>query len=259
MTFKASDCFAFEVGDDQVARLRFTRPELHNRFDEQMHSEFPELLLEIWRRNDIRAMILSADGKSFSAGGDLNMMLAQNSDKKMRDRIAWEAKIIYGVFAELPFPVIAAVQGAAIGLGATILAMSDIVVACEAAKIADPHVQLGLVAGDGGVIGWSQSIGVNRAKRYLLTGERISGRLAYEMGLVTDLVNTPEEVVPKAEEIAQMILALPKGGVEGTKRTFAKYTQQLSGPVFELGLTYEMECLAGPEVRDTVTAILEKS
>jgi enoyl-CoA hydratase len=247
-------CFTFEVDEKNIARVHFARPDLHNRFDEPMHSEFAQLLLDVWKREDIRALILSAEGRSWSAGGDLNMMVRQNGDKTMRDRLTWEAKVIFDVFVALPFPVIAAVHGAAIGLGATIATLSDIVVAAADAKFADPHVDLGLVAGDGGIIGWAQSIGVTRAKRFLFTGERISGRKAYEIGLVSDLVESPEEVYPAARAIAENIAAKPRCGVIGTKRAFTRLTRVLADPVFELGLAYEMEAMGGPEVLAAVKA-----
>lgn len=241
-------CFEFSVDDKNIARVHFNRPELHNRFDEPAHSEFAALMLDIWKREDIRALIISAEGRSWSAGGDLEMMIKQNDDKPMRDRLAWEAKVIFDVFVALPFPVIAAVHGPAIGLGATLATLSDIVVASAEAKFADPHVDLGLVAGDGGIISWSQAIGVTRAKRFLFTGERVSGRRAYEMGLVTDLVETAEEVYPAARAIAEMIAAKPKSGVIGTKKAFSKLTGQIAAPIFEFGLTLEMEAMGGPEV-----------
>jgi enoyl-CoA hydratase len=243
---------------DGVARLQFNRPELHNRFDEPQHTEFASALREMYGRQDIRLLILSATGKSFSAGGDMEMILRANQSKELRDRLRQEAVIIFDTLAAAPFIVIAAVQGAAIGLGATIVTLSDIVVAWRDAKIADPHVQLGLVAGDGGVVGWSQSVGVMRAKRYLLTGERVSAAKAYEMGMVTDLVDNPDEVIFVAEKIASSILALPRGGVEGTKRAFARLTYELAGPVFELSLAYEMDTFGGKEVRDAVASSFKK-
>lgn len=250
-------CFDLSVDEKGIGRVHFTRPDLHNRFDEPMHSEFARLMIDLWKREDIRVLILSAEGRSWSAGGDLDMMVRQNGDKALRDRITWEAKVIFDVFIALPFPVIAAVHGTAIGLGATIATLSDIVVVAADAKLADPHVDLGLVAGDGGIISWSQAIGVTRAKRFIFTGERVSGRKAYEMGLASDLVETPEEVYPAARAIAETIASKPRSGVIGTKRAFTKLTKQIADPVFELGLVYEMEAMGGPEVLAAVQAAQE--
>jgi enoyl-CoA hydratase len=244
--------------ESDIAHLRLVKPDKLNQFDEQMHSEFTGAVLELSKRSDIKVLIVSAEGKAFSAGGDMNMMLKANQSKSMRDRLCYEAKVMFEVYAALSFPSIVALQGAAIGLGATIVTLSDIIVAWRGAKLADPHVQLGLVAGDGGVVSWAQSIGLNRAKRYLFTGERITAERAYEMGLVTDLVDTPQEALPAAEKIAATIASYPRGGIEGTKRAFSKLTQQIAGPVFELSLAYEMETLASAELRETVTQMLNK-
>lgn len=249
-------CFTYEVNDENIAHLRFIRPDVHNMFDEKAHSEFVALLQDIWGRNDIRALVISAEGKSFSAGGDMNMMIKQNSDWDMRDRIGWEARALFDMFTDLSFPVISAVQGNAIGLGATIATLSDIVVVYEGARIADPHVHLGLVAGDGGVVSWAQAVGLTRAKRYLLTGDTITGKQAYDMGLATDLVSSADEVLDTAMGIAKRIAKLPKHGVIGTKRAFNKVTRTIATPAFELGLALEMEAMGGPEVLETVHAAM---
>jgi enoyl-CoA hydratase len=241
-----------------VAHIRFTRPDRHNRFDETLHEEFPQALAALAARQQIAALIISAEGKSFSAGGDLEMMLRANESKSTRDRLAHEGVAIVEGLLALPYPVIAAVQGAAIGLGATIVGCSDIVVAWRGARIADPHVVLGLVAGDGGILAWSQAVGIMRAKRYLLTGESLTGEQAHAMGLVSDLAERPEDTLPAAEAIAEKIAALPRGGVSGTKRAFSRLARDLYGAAFELSFAYEMETLGGPELAAAVKAALNR-
>ena len=252
-------CLTVSV-ENAVAHIRFARPDLLNRFDEPMHSEFPRALA--WaaeQHTELAALVISAEGRAFSAGGDMEMILRANRSKAMRERLLGEGTaIIEGILA-LPFPVIAAVQGAAIGLGASILGCCDIIVAWREAKIADPHVVLGLVAGDGGLIAWSQAVGVTRAKRYLLTGDAITGERAYTMGLVSDLVAAPEEAMPAAFAIAARIAALPRAGIRGTKRAFSRLTRDLYGAAFELSFAYEMEALAGDELRETVEAMLKEN
>ena len=247
------ECLEFSV-EGAIAHIRFKRPDLLNRFDEALHEEFPRALQPLAGARDIAALVLSAEGKAFSAGGDLEMMLRANASADMRERLRDEALAIVEGLLALPFPAIAAVQGAAIGLGATIVTCCDIVVAWRQAKIADPHVILGLVAGDGGILGWTQSVGALRAKRYLLTGDRITAEQAFAMGLVSDLVDTPDEAMTVAFEIAARIAALPRGGVRGTKRAFSRLTRQIYGATFELSLAYEMEALGGAEVLDAVKA-----
>ncbi|MEQ9394360.1 enoyl-CoA hydratase/isomerase family protein [Haliea sp.] len=250
-------CFDFFV-EEHIAHVRFNRAALHNRFDRELHSEFPAVLEQMARNKYIRACIISAEGRSFSAGGDLELILEGNASSAVRERLTAEARsIIYGLL-DLPFPVLAAVHGATIGLGASVIGCCDIVVACRDAQIADPHVLLGLVAGDGGILAWSQSVGIMRAKRYLLTGDAISGAEAHAMGMVTDLVEKPEDVLPAAVAIAEKLVKLPRGGVRGTKQAFAELTRELLGAAFERSLAYEMETLSGDEVFEVVSRALTK-
>jgi enoyl-CoA hydratase len=240
---------------DGIAEIRFTRPDLANRFDEPGHREFADALDLASRTPEVRVLILCADGKVFSAGGDFDEISEAGKSAQVRDRMVRDALRVFHTLVACRFPVIAAVQGAAAGLGATIMTLCDIIVASRNAKISDPHVAVGIVAGDGGIIGWTQSIGIIRAKRFLLTGDSLTAPEAHAMGLVTDLVDAPEQVVPRAEEIARRIIALPRGGVEVTKRAFARLTQQTALSVLELGLAYEMESMMSPEVDATLAQI----
>jgi len=237
---------------DRIAHIRLIRPELFNRFDELAHGEFAEALESVARDGTVRVLVLSAEGKVFSAGGDFDEMVAARDSAVVRDRMARDARRVFRALVSLPIPVIAAMQGAAVGLGATIMTLCDIVVAWEGAKISDPHVMVGLVAGDGGIVGWAQSVGLMRAKRFLLTGDRLTAKDAHAMGLVTDLVDSPEQALEHAQQIARRIVDLPKRGVEGTKRAFIRLTEQTAHAVFDLGLAYEMECLASPDVVNTL-------
>ena len=240
-----------------IAHIQFTRPDLYNRFDEVLHGEFPRALANVLEKEgELAALLISSQGKHFSAGGDLEMMLRGNESLDLRKRLTREGLAIIEGLNALPFPVIAAVQGSAIGLGASVISCCDIVVAWADAKIADPHVVLGLVAGDGGIMGWSQSVGVMRAKRYLMTGDAITGREAHAMGMVSDVVERPDDALPAAQAIAHRISALPRGGVRGTKRSFARLSRDLYGAAFELSFAYEMDTLAGAELRDTVLSAL---
>lgn len=251
MSDKTFETLSLELGQP-IAHIRLTRPALVNRFDELAHVEFVEALQAVAANETVRVLVLSADGKVFSAGGDFDEIAAARDSLAIRRRMTRDAKLVFNALADLHVPVIAAVQGAAAGLGATIMSLCDIVVAYRQAKIADPHVAVGIVAGDGGIIGWSQSVGINRAKRYLLTGDAITAEQAHSMGMVSDLVDTPEAALPRAREIAGHIVELPRAGVEGTKRAFARLTHQTAQLVLDLGLAYEMESLTRPEVAETI-------
>lgn len=254
-----SECLSLAI-HDAVAELRLSRPAMLNRFDALAHREFIAALAEV-RRDlaSIRVLVISAEGKVFSAGGDLDEILEAHNHAEIRDQMASDARLVFDGLVDLPIPVIAAVQGAAIGLGATIATLADITVAWRLAKFADTHVNVGIVAGDGGIISWSQSIGLNRAKRYLLTGDMITGEQAFAFGLVTDLVDNAEDVLPYARALAGRIKALPAAGVNGTKRAFAEITRSRASQAFEIGLALEMQSLAGPDIPATLAQLRSKS
>lgn len=215
-------------------------------------------LRDVATRDDARVLIISAEGRAFSAGGDFEEMLDAHRSTGIRDQMVRDARNVLNGMLDLSIPVITAVQGAAIGLGATIAAMADIVVAWRGAKIADTHVAVGLVAGDGGVIAWAQSIGLNRARRYLLTGDIITGEQAYDFGLVTELADTPEAVLPAARAMAERIRALPREGVNGTKRTLAAISRARMGEAFEMGIALEMQSMAHPDLAETVARLRKR-
>jgi len=252
------ECVDLTIGDG-IAEIRMKRPTLLNRFDVPAHAEFVAALRLV--AQDVaatRVLILSAEGRAFSAGGDFDEMIEAHNHAAVRDRMSHDARAVFNGIVDLPIPVISAVQGAAIGLGATIATLADIVIAWRGAKIADTHVNVGIVAGDGGIVAWSQSIGVNRAKRYLLTGDIITAEQAYDFGLVTELVDTPEEVIPHARAMAERIKELPPGGVNGTKRAFAEITRQRASEAFEKGLALEMESFISPDVPATIEKLRKR-
>jgi enoyl-CoA hydratase len=235
-----------------VAHIHLNRPALANRFDALAHVELAAALSEVGEHAATRVVVLSAAGKVFSGGGDLGEILVGHSSEAVRQRMMSQARTVYYGLLDSPVPIVAAVQGAAIGLGATIVSMCDFSVAARDARIADPHVEVGLVAGDGGVIGWAQSMGVNRARRFLLTGDALSATRACELGLIGEVVDEPAQVLPRAIAIAEHIASLPPMAVRGTRRAFAALTRQYGVVPFEAGLAWEMESMAHPDTAERV-------
>lgn len=238
--------------------VTFTRPDLLNRFDATSESELTQVLTDVAADPAVRVVTLLAEGKVFSAGGDFQLMLECNIDIEARLAALQRARSLLAVITTLPVPLVVGVQGAAIGLGATVAVGADVVVASENARIADTHVAVGLTAGDGGALFWPQSIGTLRARRYLLTGDALDAKRAYEFGLVTDLVATPDEVGPAALAIAERIAALPPLGVRGTKLALNQLTRQRAGEVVETALLWEGTTLASADLVEAINAFKEK-
>jgi enoyl-CoA hydratase len=244
--------------DGPVARLTLNRPDHGNAFDADMHREFPQALAQVEAAGDVRVLLLCGAGKSFSAGGDFSYIRQLRSDKALRDASFGEGMEIFERMAGLRVPVVTAVHGHAMGVGATLVALSDIAVAWKDAKIGDPHVSVGLVAGDGGVIGWSSAIGFNRAKRYLLTGEPLTGAKAYELGLVTDLAETPEGAMAQAEALAARIAGLSPVAVQGTKRAFNALAAVRNGDAQRVAFEVEQASLMSDDLEEAMSAMTER-
>jgi len=148
-------------------------------------------------------------------------------------------------------------QGPAVGLGATIVLACDAVIAPKSAWLADTHVNIGLVAGDGGCIMWPQSAGMLLARRHLLTGDRLTAERAWNLGLVTDLVEAAEDVLPAARALARRIADLPPMAVRGTKRSLNHVSQHRSSEVLDLAFANEAATLASDDLLEAITAFEE--
>ena len=244
--------------DGCVATLTLARPEVMNRIDDDAHADLIRELQALATDRDVRAVVLASTGKVFSAGGDFELMLQAHRDPVNRREIVDNARALLTALLSLPQPIVAAMQGAAIGLGATIVLACDAVVASRTAQIADSHVNVGLVAGDGGAVVWPAVTGVLRARRQLLTGDPLDAETAYTLGLVTDLVDTPEEVPQAAAALAHRIAGLPPLAVQLTKRALVRGLLQRAGEVLDLSLAYEEMTLGSDDLLEGIAAIKER-
>ena len=256
MTAEYESLVVFEK--DAVVEIRLNRPELLNRFDAQLETELVAALRAVAADPAARVVVLLAEGRAFSAGGDFGLMRQANSDAAVRRAALHRARDLLNALCHLPQPLVTGVQGAAIGLGATVPLGGDAVVASRNAVIADPHVAMALVAGDGGTVFWPQSAGMLRARRYLLTGDPLDAATAYEFGLVTDLVDAPGQVAPRAWEIAAKIASLPPLAVQGTKAALTQLTRQRAGEVAETALLAEGDTLASADLIEAIAAFKDK-
>ena len=135
-----------------------------------------------------RAVVLTGAGRAFSAGGNVEDFAIFAADLELRRRSLRQGRQLFDDLINFHLPIVAAVNGPAVGLGCTIVTACDIVLMSDRAYLADPHVQVALVAGDGGAVTWPLHIGLLRAKPYLLTGERVPAELAVQLGLATRVV-----------------------------------------------------------------------
>lgn len=174
--------------EDRILTIAFDRPEVHNAINKEVHRELATVFTEADLDPDVDVIVLAGTGDAFSAGGDFDWLRSLRADPVEAVDTMRNDRRIQNSMLDLEKPIIAKVRGAAVGLGCSLALFCDFVYATPESRFADPHVAVGLVAGDGGAVIWPQLIGYARARRYLLTGDFISGREAAEIGLITEAV-----------------------------------------------------------------------
>lgn len=252
------DTLRVERSDNGRVEITLARPELLNRVDDDSRAELIDALATHGIADDVRSIVLAAEGKVFSAGGDFDMMRRKHSDPAALRRGSADSRRLVEIFNDIDAPVVCAVHGHAVGVGSTIVLSSDIVVAARGVKIVDSHVKIGLVAGDGGAVLWPASVGMIRAKRHLLTGDPLLAEDAYDLGLVSDLMETREEVLPEARRIADELAALPPLAVKGTKKSLNQIMRIRTAEVMELSSLYEVDTMRSDDLIEAIDAFTEK-
>jgi enoyl-CoA hydratase len=234
--------------DGPVRILTMNRPEALNAFDGELHHALPDALHEVSDDPKVRAVVLTGAGRAFSAGGNIDNFTAFANDLELRRATLRLGRRLFEELINVHLPVIAAVNGPAVGLGCTIATACDAVIMSEQTFMADPHVTVALVAGDGGAVTWPLNIGLLRAKPYLLTGDRMPAEVAVSLGLATRAV-PPEQVLPEATAMAHRIAALPPQAVQDTKSVLNQHLRQAAVTVLGYGLAAESQSHDTPEYR----------
>ncbi|HEV8625725.1 MAG TPA: enoyl-CoA hydratase-related protein [Acidimicrobiia bacterium] len=187
------------------------------------HTEWSRLFADV-RGSDVRVVVITGVGEVFMPLADMAWYATVEEAEWLR--LMREAKWLLSDMAALPQPIIMAMNGDAVGLGASILSYGDIIVAAEGAKISDAHMSMGLVAGDGGTMSLPLSMGLHRAKQFYLLGEPLTAEQLHEMGVVARVV--PRGDLDKAvAEVTDHLLSLPDEALQWTKMTLNR-TLQLS-------------------------------
>jgi methylglutaconyl-CoA hydratase len=195
--------------ENNLARVTLNRPEIHNAFNETMISELLDLYREFGELANVRVVVITGEGKSFCAGADLNWMggVINYSYQQNLDESLQLAELFYTMYS-LPKPTIAMVNGAAIGGGAGMVAVNDLVIASERAKFSFSEVKLGLVPAciSPYVI---RKVGENRSRELFLTGERMDAQKALEFGFANKVVSQDELEATVNDLLIQLISSGP--------------------------------------------------
>jgi enoyl-CoA hydratase len=201
--------------DGPLRIITLNRPDDLNAVNDALHRGLARLWPRLSDDREARAAVLTGAGKAFSAGGDFTYLQELRRDPELRAQSIADGRDLVLNMARCRVPVVAAVNGPAVGLGCSLVALSDVVYMAEHAHLADPHVQVGLVAADGGPLTWPLHTSLHLAKEYAFTGARIPAARAKEFGLANHVVADP---LTEAIECAKRIATLPRQAVESTKR-----------------------------------------
>lgn len=242
---------------ERVLYVTFNRPECLNAVDERMHEELAQVFVDCARDPDSDLVVVTGAGRAFCAGGDIDWMQDAIDVPSRFEKTAREAKQIVYSLLDCEKPVIAKVNGHATGLGATIALFCDVIFASSAAKIGDPHVSVGFVAGDGGAVIWPQLIGYARAKEYLLTGDLLTANEAASIGLINHAVPL-EELDQRVDAFADKLNAGAIKAIRWTKMVSNIGLKQLAHSAMDACLAYEALSNLTRDHQEAVNAFREK-
>jgi enoyl-CoA hydratase/carnithine racemase len=247
-----------QVEDDGPIRIvRFNRPEQLNATNHELHSGLAALFPQLDADADARVAVITGNGRAFSAGGDFSYIDELSRDPALRRQSLDHGRQIVTGMVGCRVPVVAAVNGPAVGLGCSIVALSDIVFMAESAHLADPHVMVGLVAADGGPVTWPLLMSLQLAKEYALTGDPIPAERAAAIGLVNH-VCPDGEVVEQALACARRIAKLPARATEDTKRILNMHLERAVLATLDFALTAEDRSFTSPELRANIDRLLSR-
>jgi enoyl-CoA hydratase len=241
----------------RLLTITLNRPESLNAVNFDLHEELADVFAFAQRDAHSDVVLLTGAGRAFSAGGDLDHIERNAAEPERFDREAETAKRILFTILDLEKPLICRMNGHAVGLGATLALACDVIFAAEGAKIGDPHVALGLVAGDGGAALWPLRIGLCRAKEYLLTGQLLTAKEAESIGLINHCVPLAE-LDDQVDAFCERLLAGATKAIRWTKVLTNMELKRVAHAVLETGIAYESLSVRTADHREGVAALKEK-
>ncbi len=243
------------VGD--VLRVAIAHPTSElNTVDGLLHGEFAQLFRDLKRESEARAVLLVGRGRAFSAGGDFRWFPTLDDLEKL-DHLRRDGKQIIWDLLDVELPIVAALNGPAVGLGASLALLCDAIFMADTATIADPHVRVGIVAGDGGTAIWPLVLGPARAKQYLLTGDPVTAAEALAMGLVNRVVPAADLEAEALAFAARLAAGAPLA-VRYTKQAVNKLVKDALNTAFDTAMALEIVTFQSEDHREALAALREK-
>jgi enoyl-CoA hydratase len=242
---------------DRVLTLRLNRPDSLNAVNRKLHYELSQVFAEAALEAECDVVVLTGAGRCFSAGGDIEFLDLCIQDTRVFDAVAYEGKRIVYSMLDCEKPIVGKINGHAAGLGATLALFCDVTFVAEHARISDPHVRVGLVAGDGGAVIWPQLIGYARAKELLMTGNAVTAPDAARIGLVNYAVPA-EELDSRVDAFVNQLLDGATSAIQGTKMSINVGLKQLAHSVMETSTALERLSNRSDDHRAGIQAMLRK-
>jgi enoyl-CoA hydratase len=242
---------------DRLLTITLNRPAALNAFNEQMHRDVVDVFAFAGADDDSDVLLLTGAGRAFSAGGDLAYVAENARRPELFDADVLRAKRLVGSILDLEKPLVCKLNGHAVGLGATLALLCDVIFAADTAKIGDPHVNVGLVAGDGGAIVWPQRIGFARAKEYLLTGDLVPAPKAEQIGLINHSVEATA-LDGAVDAFCRRLLEGSTNAIRWTKVLVNLELKRVANALMDTGMAYEAVTVRSEDHREAVEALREK-
>lgn len=227
-----------------------------NAVDATLHHDLAELFRTLKQERDARAIVLTGSGRAFSAGGDMAWFPELRDPARMH-ALRREAKQIIWDQLDVEVPIVCALNGPAVGLGASVALLCDVIVMADTASIVDPHVQVGLVAGDGGAAIWPLLLGPLAAKRHLMLGQPLSADDALRLGVAAEVCDA-SAVGEIGRAWADRLAAQAPLALQGTKIAVNQQIKQALLTSFDVSTALEMTCFASRDHAEAVDAFSEK-
>jgi len=240
-----------------VLRVTIAHPTSElNAVDEALHRDLTALVAALKRESEARAVVLTGRGRAFSAGGDFAWFPQLREPGRM-EALRRDAKQLIWDLLDVEVPIVAALNGHAMGLGATIALLCDVILMADSAMLGDPHVRVGIVAGDGGTAIWPLAVGPARAKQYLLTGDPLSAAEAERIGLVNRVVPAAQ-LADEALQFAERLAAGAPLAVRYTKLAVNKLVKDALNVAFDAATAYELVTFHSEDHQEALAALREK-
>lgn len=242
---------------ERVLTVTINRPQAKNAVNPQLHGELAEIFTDIDRDRDTDVVVLTGAGGAFCAGGDLNWLQSLHGDPVATALSIHNDRKIQNSLLDLEKPIIARVAGPAVGLGCSLALFCDFVYATPESRFADPHVAVGLVAGDGGAVIWPQLVGYARARRYLLTGDAVDGATAADIGLITEAVPA-DTIDDTVNAMARRLVAGATHAVKWTKASINAGLKVTANAIIDRAAAFENITMLMQDNRIALDAMAER-